>query len=84
MSVIYGQKWTSQITDAGTKDLMKKVWSKHLAGYDPELIGRAIDQCVHKYPGWPPTLGEFTNLCGEIYIYETSAYEYDARGERIY
>jgi hypothetical protein len=62
MAAMYGQKWTSQLTDAGTMQLVKNVWAKHLGGLSSQDIARGLDACVIEHRSWPPTVGEFLDL----------------------
>ncbi len=63
MAAMYGQKWSSQITDSGTMGLMRNVWAKHLGGLSGDDIARGLDECVKDYKSWPPTIGEFLDIC---------------------
>ena len=60
---MYGQKWTSQITDDQMLDDLQKVWGYHLAKFSPDEIKRSLDALPKSYPEWPPTVGQFMELC---------------------
>lgn len=81
MSVMYGQKWSSQITDSGTMSLMRNVWAKHLYGLSGEDVARGLDECVKDYKSWPPTIGEFLDICIKARPHDLS--RWNASGEKV-
>ena len=38
-------------------------WRSGLEGYSGEQIKRALDRMLDIHPDWPPTLGQFRQLC---------------------
>ncbi len=63
MGAKYGHKWTSLITDDGTMELMKRCWSEDLRNIPGDAIGEALVKCTREFPEWPPTVGQFKQLC---------------------
>lgn len=63
MSGIYGQKWTSQFGDELSLRLAKEQWAKHLGEFSMDEIKRGLDVVVDRFPKWPPTIGEFKQIC---------------------
>ena len=63
MAIKYGHKWSSQFPDDAFIDDAKKVWSLDLKGLDNDQIKQGLDTMVKEYPTWPPTVGEFLELC---------------------
>ena len=63
LTAIYGQKWTSLIIDEQMLEDMQKVWSHHLRKEPVEDIKKALDRLPREYPNWPPTVGQFLELC---------------------
>lgn len=60
---MYGQRWTSQFTDDIGLRLAQEQWSKMLSGFSMDQIKAGLDRCVDDHPKWPPTIGEFKQLC---------------------
>lgn len=60
---MYGQKWTSLITDEGTLHAMELIWGKVLSKVDPAQIKVSLDRLPDEYPDWPPTVGQFRAVC---------------------
>jgi len=58
--VRYLHKWTSAIDEV--EDIAVNEWAIELGGLNPEQIQRGLDSLPE---GWPPTAGEFKNLCVE-------------------
>lgn len=63
MQAKYTHKWSSQIPDDGMYELMKKCWAEDLATVPREFIKQALSLCSKEYPEWPPTVGQFKQLC---------------------
>jgi len=63
LTAIYGQKWTSLIIDEQMLVDMQKVWAYHLRDITVAEIKVALDKVPKDYPTWPPTVGEFMELC---------------------
>lgn len=56
--VRYLHKWTSAIDEV--EDVAVNEWAIELRGLSPDEIQRGLDFLPD---GWPPTAGEFRNLC---------------------
>jgi len=58
MTRFYSHKWTSAqgLNDDGT-------WEIFLKDLQPSQFEIGMTRCFDKFPSWPPTLGEFKNLC---------------------
>ena len=63
LTTIYGQKWTSLIVDEAMLEDMQKTWGHYLAGTDAQTIKQALDKLPTEYPEWPPTVGQFLQVC---------------------
>ena len=59
----YGHKWASLYPDEEIYAEAKKDWSVELGGISLEQIKYALDIVVDNYPEWPPTVGQFKQLC---------------------
>lgn len=59
----YGHRWTSLITDDGTMELLVRSWAEDLAGIPDDAMRAAIQKCPTEFPDWPPTSGQFKQLC---------------------
>lgn len=59
----YTHKWSSQVPDAEMMELMKACWAEDLRGLPNEAIRQALVSCTREYPEWPPTVGQFRELC---------------------
>lgn len=59
MTRLYGHRWVSSYgeSDDGT-------WARVLRGVTAEQLAAAVDVVHEHHPEWPPTAGEFLNLCG--------------------
>ena len=38
-------------------------WRTGLEGFSGEQIGAGLKRCLDAHPDWPPTLGQFRQLC---------------------
>ena len=64
LSLKYGQKWTSILTDdPEIRDAFAREWAEELSGLSHELIKYGVSRCSMAYPDWPPTVGQFRNIC---------------------
>lgn len=63
MGAKYGHKWTSLITDDGTLQLMVHCWANDLSSVPGDAIKEALVKCTSEFPEWPPTVGQFKQLC---------------------
>ena len=63
MAVKYSHKWTSQFSDDDFIDDAKKIWAMDLSGLTPDQIKQGLDMTAAEYPEWPPTVGQFKQLC---------------------
>lgn len=59
----YGHRWISLFPDDEIQNEAQKMWSRELANISFERIGKAVDKLSFEYPSWPPTVGEFKQLC---------------------
>ena len=68
---VYGSQKIAVMWDSmpGSPDeIMQEVmaiWSKKLARFHPQVIGRALDDVIDSGKEWPPGLPEFAKLCAE-------------------
>ena len=60
---MYGHKFTSIYSDGDIQFEGEREWGRSLAGYSMDDIKRGLDKCVDEHPSWPPTIGEFKQLC---------------------
>ena len=63
MALIYGQKWISMYRDEDVQVEAERLWASGLSGIDLGRIKGALERCPDEYPSWPPTLGEFIEMC---------------------
>ncbi len=63
LMVKYTHKWASAFPDEAFIDEAKKVWGADLKGLDNMQIKQGLDTVIDHYPSWPPTVGEFKELC---------------------
>ena len=63
MALMYGHKFMSLYGDTDVKIEAEREWGRSLSGFNLDDIKRGLDKCVDEYPSWPPTIGEFKNLC---------------------
>ena len=59
----YGSRWTSLIQNEESESAMARVWGDSLDGIEPMRIKHALDELPKANPNWPPTLGQFIELC---------------------
>lgn len=60
---IYGQKWTSLFQGAEAVESWRVTWGSAMAGFTSEQWKHGVDSVARAYPEWPPTLGQFRELC---------------------
>ena len=63
MSAQYGSRWTSLIQTEEAENVMRRVWGDTLKEIDMQTIKNALDSLPKNYPNWPPTVGQFLELC---------------------
>lgn len=63
MGVKYGQRWTSQYPDEVTLKLAQAEWGSQLSSLTMDQIKTGLDNVVDEFPSWPPTIGEFKQIC---------------------
>jgi hypothetical protein len=63
LTAIYGQKWTSLVIDEQMLVDMQTVWGHHLRDINLDQVKIALDRLPREYPNWPPTVGQFAELC---------------------
>ena len=63
MTAVYGQKWSSLVIDEQMLNDMQQVWGHHLRNVDLDQMKLALDILPKEYPNWPPTVGQFAELC---------------------
>ena len=59
----YGSRWTSLIQNEESETATRRVWADTLVGKDMAKIKAALDGLPKNYPNWPPTVGQFLELC---------------------
>lgn len=57
------QKWTSQISTEEIYQAALGIWDKALRDVSDAEIKKSLDQLLDKFPEWPPSVGEFKQLC---------------------
>ena len=64
-TVKYGHKWSSLFPDGDLAlyEESKSMWAEEMGGLSMEQIKYALDIVVDNYPEWPPTVGQFKQLC---------------------
>lgn len=65
--LMYGHKWVSIYPDSDVLIEAEREWGRALAGLSLDDIKRALDRCIDLHPAWPPTVGEFKQLCAPDY-----------------
>jgi hypothetical protein len=63
LQAIYGHKWSSLVVDEDMLNGMIDVWGRTLVDIDPMRIKQVLDTLPNEYPNWPPTVGQFLQLC---------------------
>ena len=58
----YGNKVTSMWGDCPQADVLD-AWQTGLSGLSGEQIKAGLNRTLDSYPDWPPTLGQFRQLC---------------------
>jgi hypothetical protein len=71
LSAIYLSKWTNQFPTPESRQLTIVEWHDALKRFTQNHINYALSACRKAYKSWPPTLGEFEDLCDE-YQYQMS------------
>jgi hypothetical protein len=64
LAVKYAQKFTSVFGD--DEDVLHATqheWAESLGGIPKQQLRQGLDACIDQYPSWPPTVGEFKQLC---------------------
>ena len=70
MTAVYGQKWTSLVIDEQMLNDMQQVWGHNLRNVDLDQMKLALDRLPREYPNWPPTVGQFAELCEACKVVE--------------
>lgn len=70
MGVNYGHKWTSLIVDDETLQAMKSVWGSMVEAYSLDVIRDALKRVPSDYLEWPPTAGQFAEICKACVVVE--------------
>lgn len=60
---IYGQKWTSLFQGAEAIESWRITWGGGIRGFTDEQLRHGVGKLASAYPEWPPTLGQFRELC---------------------
>jgi len=63
----YGNKFSSQFPTEKILNAAKKEWAYALSPYEKNDIGYAIREMQKHYKQWPPTPGQFVELCRNRY-----------------
>lgn len=63
LSIKYESKFTAKYPDKASRESAKAVWARDLVDIGPAQINYALDLVVRMHPAWPPTVGEFRQLC---------------------
>jgi hypothetical protein len=63
LSAKYGHRWGSQFTSDDKARVIKGEWARGLVGLKAQELRKGLDACIHQYPDWPPTVGQFLVLC---------------------
>ncbi len=63
LTMLYGHKFASLIPDEVHEEELRRTWSNHLAGLTVEQIKQGIDTVMNHFVEWPPTVGQFKQLC---------------------
>jgi hypothetical protein len=67
LSAIYGNRMTTMWGDCPKADIMD-AWRDGLRGFSAERIKYGLEHVARQHPQWPPTLGEFMEVCGPAAI----------------
>ena len=62
-AAMYGSRFQSLIRSPREADIWSETWAAGLAGVGPQELRRGYDACLVDHPDWPPTLGQFRELC---------------------
>lgn len=63
----YGNKFSSQFASSQVLEATKKEWAYALYPYNVDDISFAIREMQQHYKEWPPTIGQFIELCKKHY-----------------
>lgn len=61
-SVIWGNKWTAQVSDDDYFQVAVEEWGTALYGIEGDSIASALDQCKMTLE-WPPSIAQFISFC---------------------
>lgn len=65
MALIYSQKWTTNIPNTETAQLIENEWTQGVAWLTPAQIDHGVDRMRAEFE-WPPSIAEFINLSLDI------------------
>ena len=60
---IYGQKWTALFQGPEAIESWRITWMQGLLGFSGEQLRHGVEALAKAYPEWPPTMGQFRELC---------------------
>lgn len=70
LGATYGHRFTSLITDDETLDAMYQIWWALIGKYDVDTIKLALDRMAVEFTNWPPTAGQFAEICKAVQVVE--------------
>lgn len=62
---VYGHKWQSLFANNGSMESWRINWGIGLEAIAADEIKYALEKMLSHYQEWPPTLGQFLQLCKE-------------------
>ena len=63
MAAIYPYKWSGQFADVNAIAISKNEWQEILNKLTNQEITKGLSACKENKSSFPPTIGEFFNLC---------------------
>ncbi len=63
LTIIYQQKFTKPLEGEAILNATMHEWGLELSEFTGHHIGYALSICTDEHPVWPPTIGEFKQLC---------------------
>lgn len=60
---VWGHSWRSRIKNDDLWESCEADWLDGLKSFNLEVLRKAVKEAILKYPTFPPTLGQFIDLC---------------------
>lgn len=66
LQTFYSSRFTVPLSDDEIYLAALRIWDNALKDISNDIIKKALDSLPERYPSWPPTPGEFYELCVSI------------------